>query len=145
MPAGDTPPVLGGRAPDWWSSDSKWKIPLIILGAVLFCAAIFTTVGVAARNSGAYSGALDRARASAVVREALGSPIRDGIFFTGKIEVSGSSGRANLSIPIQGPKGRGALYVEASKDLGEWQFIRLVVVVKATGESIDLSEAPRPR
>jgi len=31
MPAGDTPPALGGRAPDRWSSDSKWKILLIIL------------------------------------------------------------------------------------------------------------------
>jgi hypothetical protein len=145
MPAGETPPVLGGRAPDWWSSDSKWKIPLIILGIVLFGAGIFATVGAAAKYSGAYSGAMDRARDSAMVRDALGSPITDGLLFNGKIEVSGTSGRANLAIPIKGPKGRGTLYVEASKDLGEWHFDRLIVVIESNGERIDLSETPRPR
>jgi hypothetical protein len=141
MPMGDTPPVLADSAPDWWSRESSWKIPLILMGVALFVAAILSAVFGFMRSSGAYKGALERARSSATVREALGSPIEAGLFVTGNIQVSGPSGTANLAIPIKGPKGKGEIYVEASKQLGLWHFRHMVVVVEANAMRIDLSES----
>jgi len=41
--------------------------------------------------------------------------ITDGFFVLGKTNVSGTSGHADLTIPISGPKGKGTIYLVASK------------------------------
>ena len=74
------------------------------------------------------------------VANALGSPIEAGFFVSGKTNVSGSSGNADLTIPIWGPRGKGTIYFVASKFAGKWTFSRLVVEVGKTGEMIDLIE-----
>ena len=56
----------------------------------------------------------------------------------GNINVNGSSGHADLAIPISGPQGNGTIYVVASKSAGQWDLLRLVVDIKATNERIDL-------
>jgi len=94
------------------------------------------------KYSMAYSGALDRVRASAEVREVLGTPIEDGIFVTGNINISGPSGRAELSFPVRGPRGKATVYVAASKTLGEWHFEHLIVEFDSSGKRIELSAAP---
>lgn len=90
------------------------------------------------KSSDAYKQALAEARTNPYVQEALGSPIEDGILVMGKINVKGSSGHADLAIPISGPDGDGTIYVVASKSAGQWAMIRLVVDIKATNERIDL-------
>jgi hypothetical protein len=74
------------------------------------------------------------------VVNALGFPIKDGFFVSGKTNVSGSSGKADLTIPISGPKGKGTIYFVASKFAGEWTFSKLIVEVGKTGERIDLTD-----
>ena len=80
------------------------------------------------------------ARADLYVKEALGSPIKDGLLVMGNLKVNGSSGHADLAIPVSGPEGSGTIYVVASKSAaaGQWTISRLVVDVKATNERIDL-------
>ena len=57
----------------------------------------------------------------------------------GNINVNGSSGHADLAIPVSGPEGSGTIYVVASKTAaGQWTISRLVVDVKATNQRIDL-------
>jgi hypothetical protein len=57
----------------------------------------------------------------------------------GNINVNGSSGHADLAIPVSGPEGSGTIYVVASKSAaGQWTILRLVVEVKETNERIDL-------
>lgn len=92
------------------------------------------------KSSDAYRQALARARKSGAVVEALGAPIRDGWFTSGKISVNGPSGSAELAIPIEGPKGKGKLYVVATKSAGLWTYGTLVVEVARSGERIDLLE-----
>ena len=145
MPDGITTPTSEDEAPDWWSRKSVWKVPLILLAVVLFGGGIFWTAIGFIKKCGAYTGALDRARASTQVCEALGTPIEDGLLVTGNIRVSGPSGWASLAIPIHGPKGRGVIYVEAPKELGEWRFKHLIVGIEATRERIDLSDAAGKR
>jgi hypothetical protein len=56
---------------------------------------------------------------------------------TGSINVDGTSGRAELSMPLSGPKARGSLNLKARKADGAWTFSRLVVEFD-DGRRIDL-------
>ena len=80
------------------------------------------------------------ARAEPAVEMALGTPIEEGLFVVGNINISGSSGQADLAIPISGPHGKGTIYAMAEKSAGQWTFSTLVVEIKTTGERIDLME-----
>ena len=120
-------------------------MPTGCLGMLLLVAAfVFFIVAIvfgALKSSDAYKMALARAKADPRVVNALGSPIKDGLFISGKTNVSGTSGQADLTVPISGPNGNGTLYFVASKFAGEWTFSKLIVTVEKTGEKIDL--APR--
>jgi hypothetical protein len=91
------------------------------------------------KHTDAYGEALSRARESVAVRQALGEPIEPGFFVWGSVNVQlGGTGTASLTVPLAGPKGRGTLYVRAARSEGRWRFLRLTLVVAATGEEIDL-------
>lgn len=128
----------------WWQRNWKWFVPVCCLGALallaVFILLIVTIVFGMIKSSDAYKDALATARAHPTVVEALGSPIEEGIFVMGSISVSGSSGQADLAIPISGPNGKGTIYAVASKHAGQWTFSKLVVEIKATKERIDLME-----
>src|SRR6266404_2068327 len=72
------------------------------------------------------------------VIEALGSPITVGFLVSGNTNVNGASGEANLSIPVSGPKGKGTIYVAATKSLGRWNYSGLVLEIANTHQRIDL-------
>ena len=92
----------------------------------------------AMKSSDVYKDALAQAKTEPAVIEALGSPIKDGMFVSGSTNVNGASGEANLAITIYGPKGEGTLYVVAEKSVGAWNYSNLVVEVKKTKNRIDL-------
>jgi hypothetical protein len=112
---------------------------LLVTGFVVVIASI---VFGALKSSDAYKTALARAKADPRVVAALGSPITDGFLISGKTNVSGTSGHADLTVPISGPKGKGTIYFVASKFAGEWTFSKLLVEVGETGERIDLVQDP---
>ena len=134
--------------PNWWQRNWKWFVPLGCLTvAVLFLAfvgSILVIVFSAMKSTDVYKEALGRAKADPAVIEALGSPIQDGFLMSGNTNVNGASGEANLAIPISGPKGRGTIYVSATKSLGQWNYSGLVVEVGQTDERIDLLHKPSP-
>ena len=103
-----------------------------------FVGLIVMIVFSAMKTSDVYQEALARAKASDAVVEALGSPIKDGLFVSGSTNVNGASGEANLAIPISGPKGKGTLYVAATKSVGVWNYSSIVLEVKQTKRRIDL-------
>lgn len=98
---------------------------------------VFTLVSGSIKSSGPYAQGLEMARQSPAVVAALGEPIETGWMVSGSINVSGSSGEADLAIPLEGPDGEGKLYVVADKEAGEWTFRRAEVEVPG-GDRIDL-------
>lgn len=112
---------------------------LLVAGFVVVVASI---VFGAMKSSDAYKTALARAKADPRVVAALGSPIKDAFFVSGNTNVSGTSGHADMTIPISGPKGKGTIYFVASKFAGEWTFSKLIVEIEKTGERIDLVQDP---
>jgi hypothetical protein len=136
------PPIIQGQN-SWWNRNWKWFLPVIIVGSiamfVCFFAMVFTFVTGTMKSSGAYKQAVTTAHADTRVVDALGSPLKQGVFISGNINLNNSSGRANLSIPISGPKGKGTIYVVAIKTAGAWNFSKLLVQIEATSEKIDLN------
>ena len=98
----------------------------------------------AIKSTDLYKDPLARAKTHPAVIEALGSPIREGFLVSGNTNVNAASGEGNLSIPISGPKGKGTIYVAATKSLGRWNYSGLVVEIEKTHQRIDLLRDPVP-
>ena len=131
----------------WWGRNWKWVVPVGCLGLfVLFAAflsGLFFLIFGIIKSSDVYKDALVRVKANPVVQDRLGQPMEAGLIVTGSINVNGPSGEANLAIPISGPKGKGTVYVGATKSAGQWTFATLVVEVRKTGERIDVLETAK--
>jgi len=134
----------------WWSRNWKWAAPvgcLVLLLPLLaiggFVGTILAIVFGSIKSSDVYEEALARARANPAVVEALGQPVEDGWLVGGNINVNGPSGSADLSAPLHGPKGKGTLYIVATKSAGRWEYETLEVEVDGKPERINLLEAER--
>jgi hypothetical protein len=142
QPVRPTAPV---HRPGWWSRNWKWFVPmgcLTFVALILGCVALLVVVVFGAmKSTDVYKEAVSRAKANTEVTEALGSPLKEGMFLSGNTNVNGASGEADLAIPISGPKGSGTIYVAAQKSAGQWTYTKLEVEVKATGKRIDLQPA----
>lgn len=114
-----------------------------IVACLVFALGIVAFVLGTVRRSGAYQLAASQVRESPAVREALGQPIREGWWVTGSVNVSGPSGKASLSFPVSGPRGEGTVYVDAVKQVGEWD-LRLLEVRLGNGERLDLLDEGGP-
>lgn len=119
-----------------------WILPLgclgllVLAGGALF--AILSLVNGVIQQADAYTVPLQRAQASAEVRGLLGEPVEAGWFTQGNIRFKNDEGEAELSIPLQGPRGSAILRVEATKQAGEWTYQRMQVVPEAGAAAIDL-------
>ena len=137
-----TPSLPPQSQGNWWTRNWKWFVPVGCLTMAILVAAFVCLIVVivfsAMKSSDVYREALARAKAAPAVVEALGSPIKDGMFVSGSTNVNGASGEANLAIPISGPKGEGTLYLAATKSVGVWNYSSLVLEVKKTKKRIDL-------
>ena len=111
---------------------------------VVFVGSIVLIVFNAVKSSDVYKDALARAKTHPAVIEALGSPVTEGFLLSGNTNVNGASGEANLSIPVSGPKGKGTIYVAATKSLGRWNYSGLVLEIAKTRQRIDLLQRPAP-
>jgi hypothetical protein len=131
----------------WFVRNWKWALPsgclLLVLLSVGGCGAFVALIMGGMKSSDAYKLALARASQSAEVTEAIGSPVEAGWWLTGKINVSGSSGQADIQFPISGPKGKATVCCQATKFAGQWQIQRLTVIVTGAGKNIDLIK-PEP-
>ena len=116
---------------------------LLVMGC-LFILGVFAITSVTLRSSDAYQLALAAAQRDPSVATELGTPIHAGWVTTGRIHVAGSTGEANLDIPISGPRGTGTVGVHAKKLAGKWSFDRLQVHIPGRPTPLDLLAAAPP-
>ena len=130
------------RRKNWFQRNWKWFVPVgcggIVAVIVAFVAVILMIIMGSIKTSDAFKMALATAAQDLRVQEKLGSPIEAGWFISGNIEVSGATGKANLSIPIHGPRGKGTLYADGTKAGGQWRFSTLAVEAESDGSRTDL-------
>ncbi len=143
-----TSPLPPGQVPaqpkSWLAR--KWKLLLGLLVAlvVLGIAAVFGILMLimsSMKGSDVAKEAMARARSNPAVVQHLGTPIEEGWFVSGSINVSTGSGDADLALPISGPNGKGKLYVTAQKSAGAWTYSVMQAAIEGSGEKIDLLAA----
>lgn len=136
------PPMPPAPKPGWWARNWKWSVPVLAVSLVTafigFLFLVITVVFGAMKSSPPYKESVAKAMADPKVQEALGTPVNDGWFFTGNINISNQSGSAILDVPLHGSKGKGSLHVEGSRSGGVWSYPRREVTVSGTGEKIVL-------
>jgi hypothetical protein len=136
------PPGVPPRQPNWWSRNWKWFVPAgcltIILLFVAFVGGMVLLIFGSMKQADVYKESIGRAQSDPAVAQKLGSPIEPGMFLSGNINVSGPSGEAKIEIPIHGPKGKGTIYVEATKSAGKWNYSVMQVAVEGEDTRIDL-------
>jgi hypothetical protein len=111
---------------------------------IVFVGSIVLVVFSAMKSSDISKDALARAKTHPAVIEALGSPVTEGFLVSGSTNVNGASGEANHSVPLSGPKGKGTIYVAATKSLGRWNYSGLVLEIERTRQRVDLLQRPAP-
>jgi hypothetical protein len=140
-----TPPyslVPSPQNQSWLDQHPHWKIlvgGLIVLGLLLLLvgAAVFGTMA-SVRSSSPYQEAISRLYASPQVIEALGEPLQTGFIFFGSYQGHGYSGEEDFKLRVSGPKGRGALYVCASRNNNRWRTDIMRFSVDGSSEAVDL-------
>lgn len=132
-------PIVPQPAPkSWLARNWKWLLAgAFLMFLVLAVGGVMAIFG-AMRSSDVAKESVLRAQANSLVVQGLGSPIKEGWFVSGSINVSTGSGNADLSIPISGPKGEGTVYVTAQKGAGEWTYTQMLAAVPGSNDRIDL-------
>ena len=145
--------VLGAKGSRWAWKNNLWKDEThfvktqrnwAIAGVVVLLA--FVGLGAAGlfgvtalmKSSEAYKGAMQQVRADPRSVRMLGEPIESGWFISGSINVSGASGKADIAIPVSGPRGGGTVYCRAEKQIGTWVIYLLVLRPEGDGAPVVL-------
>ena len=126
----------------WFGRNWIWALPVgcfSMAALSVFCCfgLVFSIFGFI-KSSDIYKDAIARAQAEPKVTQALGAPVKEGLFVTGSLKLQNTDGTADLTIPISGPNGKATIYVNAVKSNGVWTYSKLLVVVTGTNEQIDL-------
>ncbi|MBL8487084.1 MAG: hypothetical protein JNK22_08365 [Rhodocyclaceae bacterium] len=148
------PFVLGARGSVWawrnrrWESIehfrraqrawARWGFGLL-LAAVAAAGTALWWVATAITHSEPYRLALHAVATSREAAAELGAPIEPGVP-KGGFEFADGTGRADLEIPVAGPRGRGTVLLKARMQGGEWRLERLELLTEA-GRRIDLAPA----
>ena len=96
----------------WLDRNPGWKIPLGCLTLVLLMSVsgmtIATIIVTTFHHSDVYQQAMAMAEKNPQVRERIGEPIQSAWLISGNLNVNGSTGNANISIPISRPTRQGS-------------------------------------
>jgi hypothetical protein len=122
----------------WFVRNWKWLVPTFLIVFFGLPLALIGTVFAAMKNSDVAKEALLHAQANPLLVQKLGKPIEAGWLVSGSINVSGSSGDADLAVPISGPKGQGKIYVTARKGVGAWEYQVMLATVEGSDQRINL-------
>lgn len=127
----------------WFGQNWPWLIPVggcltVILLFVFGIGAIIFGVSNAVKNSTPYEYALERTQNDNEVIAALGGSIETTGILSGNISLAADGGEVDFMIPIKGNRGTGEIYVLGEKIDGEWVYEKFYVLIKDTGEEINL-------
>lgn len=126
----------------WFGRNCLWFVPVGCLSLLaliaLFGAGIVFFVFGAMKSSDPYKTAVSRAKSSVEAGDALGKPVEEAFYLSGSINGGGSSGTADLFIPVSGPKAKGTVHVVGVKSDGSWTYSTMNLHVDGTNENIDL-------
>lgn len=110
-----------------------------VFGFALFGGSLLLAVEHFIRTSTIYAMTLKQAQKSPCAIQRMGTPIESKGMASGEMSESSTEGKAELVIPVRGPKGNAELQVSATKDTGTWHIVSLILITN--GEQIQLGPA----
>jgi hypothetical protein len=128
----------------WFLRNWKWFVPALVIVFFVFPLALIGSVFAAMKNSDVAKESLVRAQANPLLMQKLGTPIQEGWLVSGSINVSTTSGDADLAVPISGPKGQGKIYITAHKGAGAWDYQVMVAAIEGSDQRINLLSDATP-
>ena len=146
--------ILGAKGSSWawrnkrWESveqfrtvQRKWAIwgGILVVASIAACATLLFTVLISLKSSDAFQLSFARLEASREATELLGKPISAG-FPMGNVSLNGSSGTASLSYGVNGPRGKGTVFLKATKESGSWQIDSMTLQQDANGRRFELAQ-----
>jgi hypothetical protein len=150
------PFVLGARGSRWawrnrrWTSvaqfraaQRRWAIAgVLVVGVAVAIAAGSAYLGLRGmQRSVPVRLALEQVEATAAAVEVLGAPVVPGLPM-GRITDDGQTGSATLTLPVDGRRASGTVYLQAFKAMGRWRLARAVLQVDDDGPRIELLPGP---
>jgi len=153
------PFVLGFKGNAWAWRNKKWdsiehfrkvQRKWTMWGVIIFIFSLLVSVGSVfflfetLKSSEPYVMAIDKVQTNREAQNIIGAPIKPGWWMVGNISTEGTGGKADLSIPVEGSKNKGAVYIKATKELNKWKISQLYFLPDSGGTAIDLLKAPRP-
>jgi hypothetical protein len=121
----------------------KWVLlgcGTVILLGVLCVVTLLVLIFGSIRSSQVVRMAVAQAERNPEVQRTLGTPLKVGWFISGDFHTTGSTGTANASIPVHGPRGSGTIYLVARKSAGQWTFERLEIELPGHSERVNLMQ-----
>jgi hypothetical protein len=127
----------------WFHRNWMWLVPVggcltVILLFVFGVGAAIFGISKLFTESAPYEYALEQASNNSTVIEYLGNDIENNGLMQGNISFKNDTGKANITIPIKGTKGKGSVTIIGEKIDGEWIYEELYVKIKETNEKINL-------
>ena len=112
---------------------------LLVFVVMAFGACIFAVVMMAMRSTDACGMSLQAAQSSETMKRELGEPMKFGWIVSGSVKITNGQGRANVNVPISGPKGDATVHTVGTKQSNApWVFTEMQATIKATGQKVDL-------
>jgi hypothetical protein len=146
--------MLGARGSRWaWRNrvwrdaqqfrrtQRNWAIAGLVVWVVGIggCATMVGSIPYLLKGSDPYHMTMDKVRADARVKDALGDDVDDSFWVGGHLNVNANgAGDAQFSIPIHGAKGKGSAFSTATRTAGTWSLRLLVVKVEGIDAPIVL-------
>ncbi len=122
-------------------------IRFMVTGLILM---VLLTIGLLAgilyvvKASEAYRAAESFIRNSEEIQEAVGSPMRFGLFPAGSVKTSRGRGTADLKIHVSGPKGETDVRMRMTLENGRWEVLS-AVFTDAAGARKRITGGARPK
>lgn len=131
------------REKNWFAQNWLWVVPVggcltVILLIIFGVGAAIFGVSKWVENAAPYAYAVEQASNDPEVIEYLGEPIETAGIMSGNISIENDYGSVDISIPLEGPKGRASVIVIGEMTDGEWVYQELYVLIKENTERINL-------
>ncbi len=129
----------------WFARNWGWVVPVggcltIIVLFFIFLGSVIFGVSEMMTGSDPYKEGLAKAQQDDYLIEILGEPIETDGIMQGELSFKNSKGKADISIPIKGPKGEARVYIVGTKQNEQWTYSEMYVIIAETDEQIDLLE-----
>jgi hypothetical protein len=116
-------------------------ITVLLVVVVMFAVVVSSLIETGVRHSEPYDVAVSRAQHNPTMLQKLGSPIVAGRTTSATLNTNNDAGDADLTIPLQGPFGKGKLHVVAERKAYKWAYREMRFVADGSGETVDLRTA----